>query len=149
VPSSTRSSLLPYLAAAAGGVLGALTRWGVGEALPHPTGSWPWATLLVNVTGCLALGLLITALFARYPDRPWWRPFLGTGLLGGYTTFSTFAVDAVVLTDAGAVGTAVGYVAASVVGGVLAAVTGVVLGRSVLRRPVPRSAVIAAEEDVA
>jgi CrcB protein len=149
VPSSARSSLLPYLVAAAGGVLGALTRWGVAEALPHPTGSWPWATLLVNVTGCLALGLLITALFARYPDRPWLRPFLGTGVLGGYTTFSTFAVDAVVLADAGAVGTAVGYVVASVVGGVLAAGTGVVLGRSVLRRPEPRSAVIAAEEDVA
>jgi CrcB protein len=149
VPSSTRSSLLPYLAAAAGGVLGALTRWGIAEALPHPTGSWPWATLLVNVTGCLTLGLLITALFARYPDRPWLRPFLGTGVLGGYTTFSTFAVDIVALADAGAVVTAVGYVAASVVGGVLAAVTGVVLGRSVLRRPVPRSVAIAAEEDIA
>ena len=122
--------MLAYAAAALGGVLGALARWGVGEALPHDAGGWPWATLLVNLTGCLVLGVLIAALFTRHPSSPWLRPFLGTGVLGGYTTFSTFAVDAVQLTDAGAGGAAVGYVLASVVGGVLAAVAGVALGRA-------------------
>jgi CrcB protein len=144
-----RSRALPYGAAAAGGVLGALARFGLGQALPHSAGTWPWATLLVNLTGCLVLGLLIPALFARHPHSAWLRPFLGTGVLGGYTTFSTFTVDAVQLTDAGAVGTAVAYVGASVIGGVLAAVAGLVLGRALLPRPVPRSAEAAAEQDVA
>jgi CrcB protein len=121
---------LPYAAAAAGGVLGSLARWGVGEALPHDAGSWPWATLLVNLTGCLALGVLIAALFARHPGAALLRPFLGTGVLGGYTTFSTFAVDTVQLADGGDAVGAVGYVVASVVGGVLAAAVGVWLGRA-------------------
>ena len=122
--------MTPYLAAAAGGVLGALARWGVGEALPHSPGAWPWATVLANLTGCLVLGVLLAALFARHPDSRWLRPFLGTGVLGGYTTFSTFAVYAVQLTDAGAAGTAALYVVVSVVGGVLAAAAGVALGRA-------------------
>ena len=147
--SVARRTALPYLAAAAGGVLGALARWGLGVALPHDAGSWPWATLLVNLTGCLLLGVLITAVFARHPGSAWLRPFLGTGVLGGYTTFSTFTVDAVQMADAGSVGTAIGYVVASVVGGVLAAVAGVALGRSVLPTPVPLGAEVAAGEDVA
>lgn len=140
---------MPYLAAAAGGVLGSLARWGAAEALPQDAGSLPWATLLVNLTGCLLLGVLITTLFAHRPDHPWLRPFLGTGVLGGYTTFSAFAVDAVRLTDAGAVATAVGYVAASVLGGVLAAVAGVALGRAGVRRPAPRAVEVAVGDDVA
>jgi CrcB protein len=122
---------LPYLAAALGGVLGALGRYGVSQALPHRVGSWPWAVLLINLTGCLLLGVLIAAVFARHPDSPWLRPLLGTGVLGGYTTFSTFAVDTVQLADAGRPGVAAAYVVASAVGGVLAAAAGVALGRSV------------------
>jgi fluoride exporter len=124
----------PYLAAALGGVLGALARWGVSRALPSPAGGWPWATLLVNVTGCALIGVLLAVLLARAPAHPWLRPFLATGVLGGYTTFSTFAVDAVVLVDDGAVGTAAGYVAASVLGGLLAVVAGLRLGRVLVRR---------------
>jgi CrcB protein len=120
----------PYLAAAVGGVLGALARWGVSRALPSPAGGWPWATLLVNVTGCALIGVLLAVLLARAPAHPWLRPFLATGVLGGYTTFSTFAVDAVRLVDDGAPGTAAGYVAASVLGGLLAVVTGLRLGRA-------------------
>ncbi|MGY1704168.1 fluoride efflux transporter CrcB [Geodermatophilus sp. SYSU D00697] len=140
---------MAYVMAALGGVLGALARWGVAEALPSHPGTWPWATLLVNLTGCLVLGVLLGAVFAVHPDRPWLRPFLGTGVLGGYTTFSTFAVESVELADVGAWGTAAAYVAASVLGGVLAAVAGVVLGRALAPRPVPRSAEVAAEEEVA
>lgn len=121
---------LPYLAAAAGGALGALARYGLAESLPHRVGTWPWAVLLVNLSGCLVLGVLVAAVFARHPDSPWLRPLLGTGVLGGYTTFSTFAVDAVQLTDAGRPWVAAGYVVASVVGGVLAAAAGVALGRA-------------------
>ena len=132
--------LTGYVAAALGGALGALARWGLGEALPHDGGGWPWATLVVNLTGCLVLGVLL-ALFARHPRHPWLRPFLGTGVLGGYTTFSTFSVDAVQLADAGRWPLAAGYVAVSVAGGVLAAAAGVALGRTLLpHRPEPGSA---------
>ncbi|MGY1690066.1 fluoride efflux transporter CrcB [Geodermatophilus sp. SYSU D01105] len=140
---------MAYVMAALGGVLGALARWGVTEALPSRPGTWPWATLLVNLTGCLVLGVLLGAVFAVHPDHPWLRPFLGTGVLGGYTTFSTFAVETVELVDVGAWGTAAAYVAASVLGGVLTAATGVVLGRALAPRPVPRSAEVAVEEEVA
>ncbi|GAB4081108.1 hypothetical protein GCM10028783_20560 [Modestobacter muralis] len=123
--------LIGYVAAALGGALGSLARWGLGLALPHDPGAWPTATLVVNLTGCLLLGLLAFALFTRHPRSPWLRPFLGTGVLGGWTTFSTFAVDAVQLADAGRGAAAAGYVLASVAGGVLAAAAGVRLGRAV------------------
>jgi CrcB protein len=135
--------------AALGGVLGALARWGVGTALPRSPADWPWATMLVNLTGCLVLGVLLGLLFARHPDHPWLRPFLGTGVLGGYTTFSTFAVETVELADAGAWASAGAYVAVSVVGGVLAAAAGVALGRVLAPQPVPVSVEVAAEEEIA
>ena len=120
---------LPHLAAAAGGVLGALGRLAVGLAVPPRPGSWPWATLTVNLTGCLLIGVLLTVLASRAPEHPWLRPFLATGVLGGYTTFSTFAVDLVQLAESGAWATAVGYLLASVPGGLLAVVAGASLGR--------------------
>jgi fluoride exporter len=114
-----------YLLAALGGAVGALARWGVAEALPRPDGGWPWATLLANLTGCLLMGVLLGALATRDPEPAWVRPFLAVGVLGGYTTYSAFAVEVVDLADAGAVAGALGYVLASVVGGVLAVAAGV------------------------
>jgi len=141
--------VIAYLAAALGGAVGALARWGVAEGLPHEPGGWAWATLLVNLTGCLVLGALLGLVFARFPDHPWLRPFLGTGVLGGYTTYSTFAVDVVQQAQAGAWATAVGYVLASVLGGIAAAALGVVAGRA-LARPRPTVAdETAAEETIA
>jgi CrcB protein len=119
-----------YLAAALGGVLGALARWGVGLALPA-TG-WPWATLAVNLSGCLLIGVLLAVLLARFPKHPWLRPLLAVGVLGGYTTYSTFAVDVVRLVDGGAVASALGYVAASVLGGAGCVVLGLLAARAVL-----------------
>jgi CrcB protein len=119
-----------YLLAALGGALGALARWGVATALPSSPGDWPWATLLVNLTGCLLIGVLLAVLLARFPSSVRLRPFLATGVLGGYTTYSTFAVDTVVLIDAGRPAVAVGYVVASVLGGVLAVVAGLLIGRA-------------------
>ncbi len=113
-----------YLLAAAGGALGALGRWGVAEVLPSRDGGWPWATLLVNLTGCLLIGVLLGVLASRTPEPAWARPFLAVGVLGGYTTYSAFAVEVVGLTDAGAVATAVGYLLVSVLGGVLAVAAG-------------------------
>ena len=124
-----------YVAAALGGALGALARGGVAEALPRESGGWPWATLLVNLVGCLALGLLVGRVFDRSAGPPWLRPFLATGVLGGFTTYSAFAVETVQLAEAGRVGTAAGYVLVSVAGGVLAAALGQLTGRTPAREP--------------
>jgi CrcB protein len=125
---------MAYLLAALGGALGALARWAIAEALPGSPGGWPWATLLVNLTGCLLLGALLAALAARSPEPSWARPFLGIGVLGGYTTYSTFAVEVVDLVDRGATVLAAGYALLSVAGGVAA----VVLGAVAVRRTVAR-----------
>ncbi|WP_242658510.1 fluoride efflux transporter CrcB [Klenkia brasiliensis] len=122
-----------YLVVACGGVLGALARWAVSLGLPHTPGSWPWATVTVNLTGCLAIGLLLAVLLARSPGHPWLRPFLATGVLGGYTTFSTFAVDAAQLVEAGRWPVAAAYVLVSALGGLLAVVVGLAAGRRVVR----------------
>jgi CrcB protein len=128
-----RAVSVVYLFAALGGVLGAVGRWAVEVALPAGPGGWPWATLLVNLTGCLLIGALLAVLLARFPASPWLRPFLAVGVLGGYTTYSTFAVEAVRLVDDGRSALAAGYVLASVLGGVLAVVVGLLLGRAVVR----------------
>lgn len=122
-----------YAVAALGGALGALARWGLAEALPHGSGDWPWSTLLVNLIGCFAIGALLAVLLARFPRSPWLRPFLAVGVLGGFTTYSTFAVDVVRLTGAGHQVLAVAYVLASVLGGVLAVLAGLLLGRAAVR----------------
>jgi CrcB protein len=120
---------MAYLLAALGGALGALARWALGEALPSP-GGWPWATLLVNLTGCLLLGLLIAVVAVRLPEARWPRPFLAVGVLGGFTTFSAFAVEVVEQVDAGAALLAAAYVLASVVGGIGAVALGARAGQA-------------------
>src|SRR4051794_7335871 len=79
---------------ALGGVLGSLARWGVGVAFPTPAGTFPWATFGINVLGSLVMGVLVVVVTEVYTAHPLIRPFLGVGVLGGFTTFSTFAVDA-------------------------------------------------------
>lgn len=102
--------MTPVLLVAVGGVAGALARAAVGALLPHEPGDWAWSTLLVNAVGAA----LLTALLARRPQERQ-RLLLGTGALGGFTTFSGFAVDAVLLLDAGRGGLAAAYVLVSVV----------------------------------
>ena len=140
--------MLAYVAAALGGALGALARWGVADALPYEPGSWPGATLLVNVGGCLVLGLLIGLVFSRSPGSSWLRPFLGTGVLGGFTTYSTFAVDVVQQATAGAWGIVTGYLLASVLGGIAAAALGVLGGRALARPRLTPTEARAAEESL-
>ncbi|MCA0147146.1 fluoride efflux transporter CrcB [Blastococcus sp. LR1] len=121
---------MPYLLAALGGAIGALARWGLTEALSSPAPGWPWATLLVNLTGCLLMGALLAHLSLRSPEPAWVRPLLGVGLLGGWTTYSAFAVEVVGLVEAGSTVTAVAYVLGSLVGGV----AGVALGAAIVGR---------------
>ena len=115
------------LAVAAGGALGSLGRWSLVDALPRD--GWPWGTLLVNVTGALTMGLLVAWLSTREaPD--WVRPFVATGLLGGWTTYSAFALDTVTLSPFAGLG----YVLATVVLGVGACALGLRLVPEVRRR---------------
>jgi fluoride exporter len=117
-----------YVLAALGGALGALARWAVVLALPRSSGDWPWATLAVNLVGCLLIGVLLAVLSARRPDDDRLRTFLGAGVLGGFTTFSAFAVEVADLLRAGVPVVAGGYVAVSVLGGLLAVAAGVRTG---------------------
>jgi fluoride exporter len=117
-----------YLLAAIGGALGALARWAVGEALPRSSGEWPWATLGINLSGCLLIGVLIGVLAVRRPDDEHLRTFLGAGVLGGFTTFSAFAGEVADLLRVGAPVVAAVYVAVSVLGGLLAVAAGLRVG---------------------
>ncbi|MGI8879817.1 MAG: fluoride efflux transporter CrcB [Jatrophihabitans sp.] len=85
------------LAIGIGAILGAEARYGLGVAVAHSAGQFPWSTVLINVAGCLLIGVLMGVLLTmRHPPRLA-RPFLGVGILGGFTTFSTFSVDVVSL----------------------------------------------------
>lgn len=96
-------------AIALGGVLGAEARYGLGLLLPHRAGDWPWATLLTNASGCLLIGVLMVVITERIRPHTLVRPLLGVGALGGYTTFSTYAVDTIAAVGAGRAGAAVLY----------------------------------------
>jgi fluoride exporter len=97
----------------AGGFVGALARAGVVEALPHGAGEWPWSTFLVNVAGTLMLGYFTTRLQERLPLSAYRRPFLGTGICGALTTFSTMQLEVLDMLDEQELGLAAAYVAAS------------------------------------
>ena len=120
-------------AVAVGGALGALARWGIGLAWPAPHGGFPVATLLINVVGCLLMSVLVVHVAEVREAHPLVRPFLGVGVLGGFTTFSTFAVDADQLLAEGRLGVALGYLAATVLGSVGAAALGLALARRTAR----------------
>ena len=123
-----RSVLLVFLGAGIGGAL----RHGVNVACAWACGTaFPWGTLVVNVAGSFAMGLLAAWLAFR-AGAGWsqgMRLFLATGVLGGFTTFSAFSLDAVLLWERGAALAALGYVAASVV----LSIAGLMLGLAVVR----------------
>lgn len=101
----------------AGGVIGALARAGLEQALPAEPGSWPWATFAVNVAGAALLGWAVTRLQERLPLSAYRRPFIGTGLCGALTTFSTFQLELLGMLDGGERGLAAGYATASLCAG--------------------------------
>lgn len=100
-----------------GGVIGALARVGLSEAMPHGAEAWPWATFIVNMVGAALLGWFVTRLGERLPPSTYRRPFLGTGLCGALTTFSTLQLELFKMLEAGCVGLAMGYAAATIAGG--------------------------------
>ncbi|RMI35806.1 fluoride efflux transporter FluC [Nocardia stercoris] len=123
-------------AVSVGGAIGALGRYGL-SLLIRSTYPIPWATFVTNVSGCFAIGVLMVFVtevrFTRsgepaLPSRLT-RPFLGVGVLGGYTTFSTYAVEVRRLLESGAVARAFLYLGGSVVTGLTAVVLGIAAGR--------------------
>jgi CrcB protein len=115
-----------------GGAVGAVARWAVELAIPSVAG-FPLATLVINVSGAFAMGLVGVLLLERLAPTRYLRPLLAIGLLGAYTTFSTMAMEGVRLLDQGRLGLAVGYWVATLLVGQMAGVYGMWLGR--LRLP--------------
>ena len=109
-----------WLAILAGGALGTLARFALAEALPAPGADWHWATLIANVIGAAALGVILVRLPnpANTPSRL--RAFLATGVCGGLTTFSTMQRELLVMIDDGHGALALSYAAVSIVAGLLA-----------------------------
>lgn len=117
----------PVIQVALGGAVGATARHGVNLASVRLFGSGvPLATLAVNVAGAFAMGLLVAVIGRESP----WAPLLMTGLLGGFTTFSAFSLDAVALWQRGQGLAAAAYVLASVVLSIAALAAGLEMGRS-------------------
>jgi CrcB protein len=123
---------------ALGGGLGSVARYLVSTALPVRPGHFPWATFLINLSGCLILGALMVFVVEIWPPRRYVRPFFGIGVLGGFTTFSTFAVEIRGLAAHGLWALANAYALGSLLGGVTAVWCGIALARLVGRRPVRR-----------
>src|SRR6266536_5191946 len=116
----------PYLAIAAGGVLGANARYLVGLYIADRLGSaFPYGTLVINVTGSLVIGFFLTVISERLAVNPLWRLFFATGFLGAYTMFSTYTYEAATLIRGGAYVPALLYVVGSVAFGLLGVLAGI------------------------
>jgi CrcB protein len=129
VTGAPRARLDILGAIAAGGALGAPARYGVAQLIPAEPGRFPWATFWTNVSGSFALGVILIVLLERFPPSRYLRPFIATGFLGAYTTYSTFAVETDLLLKDGHVGMAVAYMAASLAAGFAAAWLGIAIAR--------------------
>jgi CrcB protein len=113
----------------AGGAVGAGLRYLVGRAALAVAGpGWPWGTLTVNLVGGLAMGVL-AGFVSRATDGEFWRLLIGVGLLGGFTTFSAFSLDAVMMIQRGDVTGMLVYVVLSVVGAIGALAAGLAMAR--------------------
>jgi CrcB protein len=110
-----------------GGVVGALARVGLAEAIPHGTSSWPWATFAANMVGALLLGSFVGALRGHRAESHGFA-LLTTGICGTLTTFATFQLELFEMVDAGAVGLASAYAAATIAAGLLLVRAGLALG---------------------
>jgi CrcB protein len=111
----------------AGGMLGAVARIALAETFPHARDAWPWTTFVVNLAGAMLLGWAVT----RLPAASYRRPFVGIGVCGALTTFSTMQLELLRMLDAPdpARPLALAYAAASLAGGLVAVRLGIALGR--------------------
>jgi CrcB protein len=119
------------LAVAAGGAVGAASRYGLDRLIERRSFAvFPWSTFTINVSGCFLIGLVIAALVDRHEAPAWLRAGLVVGVLGGYTTFATFAQESLDLLRADDVTLALLYSLGSLACGVLAVLGGTMLGRT-------------------
>ncbi len=119
-----------YLAVMIGAALGGLARYVIGAAVMQKfAGRFPLGTLVVNVTGCFLIGMAMTLLTERFAPHQNWRLFLVTGVLGGYTTFSSFAWETFQAVDGGAALMGLANAVLSVSLGYVAVWIGVILAR--------------------
>jgi CrcB protein len=112
-----------------GGAAGALLRVWLGQTFSGGAPDWPWVTFGINVSGSFLLAYVATRLQERLPLSTYRRPLLGTGFCGAYTTFSTMAVEIIKMLDAGRVGLAIAYGAASIATGYAAILVATALAR--------------------
>jgi CrcB protein len=124
--------MLNFAAVALGGALGASLRHGVNVLMMKAHGGFPYWTFAVNVSGSFAMGLLIAALAHGLEMPQHWKLFCMTGVLGGYTTFSAFSMDAVALMERGDFIGAALYILGSVALSLLGLFLGVILMRAVM-----------------
>ncbi|MEU9166593.1 fluoride efflux transporter CrcB [Streptomyces sp. NPDC048420] len=115
---------------ALGGALGATARYALALHWPAQPGGFPWATFWTNVVGCAVIGVFMVVITDVWAAHRLVRPFFGTGVLGGFTTFSTYAVDIQKLVDHGHPATGLAYLSATL----LAALTAVWLASQAARR---------------
>lgn len=120
------------LAVGIGGFAGGLARYGLDTAWPEPTTAFPWTTFAINTSGAFLLGLLLVLVLEVVLPHWWVRPALGTGVLGAYTTFSSVVVAVDRLAAHGRGGVAAAYLLGSLIGGLIAASAGLVLGRRIV-----------------
>jgi fluoride exporter len=120
----------------AGGALGAFARYAVSLAWPTPPGGFPGSTLLINTLGCALIGVLMVLVTDVWSAHRLVRPFLGTGVLGGFTTFSTYAVEIQRLIDENAARTGLLYLVVTPVAALAAVWFGVVTTRQAVRRTI-------------
>jgi len=117
------------LAIVVGGGLGTLARYGVSRVIHVSKDTFPWATFVTNLTGAFIIGVFLTLILERFPPTRFPRPFFAIGFLGGFTTFSTMAVETVTLCKDGYPALGIGYLLASVFFGLAACYLGIVLAR--------------------
>lgn len=126
-----KSIVMIWLAVALGGALGAMARFGVSLMIPTQTGQLPWNTLTVNIIGSALMGLCYVLLIEKGVVSIQWRPFLMVGILGALTTFSTFALDAILLWQQGYSSQALIYTVASVVTCIAAALLSINIAQKI------------------
>jgi fluoride exporter len=128
----TRRAEPSVLAAIAlGGALGAPARYGIAQLIHVAKDGYPWATFWTNMSGSFALGLILALVLERFPPSRYLRPFVATGFLGAYTTYSTFAVETDLLIKDGHAAIGLAYAGASLVAGFLAVWAGLWAARAV------------------
>lgn len=122
------------LAIVVGGIMGAEARLGLGDAVPHTKSGFPWSTLYINVIGSLLIGILMVTINELTSTHRLVRPLLGIGVLGGFTTFSTFTVDTERLLQDHRPGTALLYVVATLLAAAAAVAVGTIIAQLVGRK---------------